>query len=643
MNEPEYPLGKAPNGTSWITITGTKLGRCNETQFFPSFGTNNFFCEKNITVYYDNISYPFHLDFFRPLDTNDEGFKLKIPNGRGANHSILVTVDGIKAALPRNPIKLVYDAPVVTSVAKDENNGIIQIDGYNFADNFYARRFDGYVKFTAKRNNSLTYLISRCFFDDTGSTSVMLCGEPPWNGITDMFNVTVIFGGLESSPEAGVSEVGSPGFSFSNQPPLMNMVQTQYTMNEDTSTVIELLATDPDPSDILAFYLKTLPQKGKIYSYDPTKPGNKGSTVYESNLQALIPSYDQNADDQTKIDESRALRIVYVPNADANGEDEFEVYVSDSIRSSDPPVKIKVTIIALNDAPRFDKPDITVTIPQSAIAAGFYDFQIEASDVDTEDTTILFKLEQFTAIVRHLDVARDGASIANGVTAFNPEDSTPSITFTANDGGVGGASTALINKRQGNGDNQLVSVRKTNDKYLLSVNLKFGKSGGISNPFMTFSVAVQDFLAASLTKLTVMVNVECPQGTVPNVWSFGNLCAACPLGGVCSDDGSFMPYNLYGEHYNFILFHFNFFLFRVESHTHYNQTINYQVTRLRRNARVFSFHAALLRLVLPEMRPTLFKFNTRRQQTRFCSREAVRPSTRMMFHLQTLFMPPTQV
>ena len=116
--------------------------------------------------------------------------------------------------------------------------------------------------------------------------------------------------------------------------------QTVYTVKEDTSLIINLVAEDIENDDV-TFEVVVNPKNGQL-------------------------------------DASSLPSLSYTPVSNFNGIDSFQVRVSDAFDSSDP-IEIKIAVISVNDAPVANTQSLE-TDQSTAIS-----FTLTATDVDSED------------------------------------------------------------------------------------------------------------------------------------------------------------------------------------------------------------------------------------------------------------------
>ena len=110
---------------------------------------------------------------------------------------------------------------------------------------------------------------------------------------------------------------------------------TTYTTNEDTQVTVFVVARDNDSTDTLTAQITALPSNGTLYQT------NDGSTL-GTEITAINTSVS---------DSSGWRRVIFVPNANANGADSFQATISDGTLTSSA-ATFNLSVNAISDAPQ---------------------------------------------------------------------------------------------------------------------------------------------------------------------------------------------------------------------------------------------------------------------------------------------------
>ncbi|KAI9140375.1 hypothetical protein BKA69DRAFT_526118 [Paraphysoderma sedebokerense] len=294
-------------GKSIIRISGQNFGRCPQN---PP-------CSSNISVTIGGKSCSSVLLY------SDVYASCESPANIGANHSVIINVAGRTA---QNISALYsYERPAISSLVPStasNPNPTIYIEGANFG--IYEIR-------------PVVQLLSE--------NGTFECPTVTWksdSGIKCDFNnvslpmdvtflVTVSVGGqLNRENQNATFRTG-----VINSPP--SAQQCSITMLEDTVTVIQLQGTDPDSGDVVQMYVLSAPENGQLYQFSPTALNSKGQPIDPS--LSPIPVSDSLG------------RVVYIPQAEYNGNDIFIFLARDQYLTESTEVAASITIQEVADLP----------------------------------------------------------------------------------------------------------------------------------------------------------------------------------------------------------------------------------------------------------------------------------------------------
>lgn len=236
------------------------------------------------------------------------------------------------------------------------------------------------------------------------------------------------------------------------------------------------------------------------------------------------------------------INMNYYPNSNFNGEERFSIsfQINGRVFATYP---IVITVSPDPDQPNFSETRRILSIPSSAVTAGSFDFNISVIDGDQNDF-LRFRIIRAVMFPRHLDFIQGGNRPEQPLSLkIVRQDGNPVETwFNLNDNEMGFLEPPVQYTQS------VYNGATGETEYFLNLRLEYGTSGGSPNPLMYLEFEASDSTnRTTYNRLGITFNVECPSGTVPNVWSQNGLCSKCITGGVCNAQGLYMPYNQAGK------------------------------------------------------------------------------------------------
>ena len=362
-----------------------------------------------------------------------------------------------------------------------------------------------------------------------------------------------------------------------NYPP--QFAAQNLTMPGDSYLVVSLAAnnTKEQPAAAYTVTIASLPARGTLYQYtaqDPTSPmGLPIGAGKDETMQ--VQELDANGD----LDSG--TNVVFVPDMYTHADDyaSFSFYASDETQISGrtPLVNVTINVTPRNHAPvatpitlMIDGSDDNQQVSINLLAA------MAASDVDGDE--IVYSITSWPAkgvlwSCERLPVAGattgpsggDGGQLLPGASdncqptedsSINPSDLSPvatlnlssfiipsgGVAYSSNTSVVGGNSTVSLNVTE-------VYAHLLSGAYRNAINssLHFSLQNAAGfYPYLNFTYTAFDAHLAN-TSSSITVLLHCPPGTSPNIWESSGLpCISCPTGAVCSSDGTYPPFPMYG-------------------------------------------------------------------------------------------------
>lgn len=501
---------------------------------------------------------------------SDNEIQVKAPPGIGTNIPVYVIKDAEFVSVTNGTFS--YGEPFLFSASiGSSSNRTIEITGTNLGTLEW-KRFDGDIKFfLAETGSSGSYAqgtltdvsVTNCM----GNFTVIRCLVPDWFDEVGEYNVKATVGGQESSMVNQAFSLDAT--SIIQRPKAEARLATDgmlltgrrvVPVNEDTDVQIKLVGKAFGNNGYVSLYLIGVPIANGLVTQPGTGAALGNNSFVGDSSNGLVEA-----------------TVTYKSSKNFFGTYSFTFEARDGVgqaQRSSKLVTVNVEVSPVPDALTFEQPNLAVD------TSGAITFNIGIVDPDYEASNVYsLRLTSASFMARHLDIFRENVKFQDGAVAYPGQ--TPSLTFTNVQGGTANFG---LDKRQ---ITQPYYMQPTGvptydadaGAWIRRVPVTFDPtvSGGAPSNLLVLRFNVSDSRGRAAA-MRVTIRTKCPDGQVPNIWSFGDVCKTCLTGAVCSVEGLKLPYakdgmclfsssfELFGKLLTFFIFNRLFPKLRDKSH-----------------------------------------------------------------------------
>lgn len=282
---------------------------------------------------------------------NESLIIFKMPPGVGKGNQLIGLHNGLHGFFEKH---LDYMPPLLYSVSpkrrKSMNQTVVFLHGVHLG----IEQDDSQVYFTELKNPSINFVSPNATI--LNSTTIKATLNPLMEAKVYIISVHV---GNQKTEQRNVT------FDNDDENLIPTAFNTDASVAQGASVLVQLSGTDENPEDQLSFYISQLPAKGEIYQYDEIQGG-------------LIRSED------TMVSSPEA-EVLYVHDKASPGNDEFKYVVKDSKGGVSENATVTIQVRGVNEPPEFTQTQLDYFIGSSADQL----LEVPVTDFDEEEKVII--------------------------------------------------------------------------------------------------------------------------------------------------------------------------------------------------------------------------------------------------------------